>query len=550
MRGLFVLLATVMALTTGQAQTVVNTTRQAASYVFVVADYPANTPHDAHLYVTGNFNYWNPANPAYELRKQPDGTYRVTVQTDLDELTYKFTRGDWNSVEGWRTGKARPNRVLHRMATATQPETEVTIESWEDLSGTFHFYSVYDLLMLFSAFQGLLLLIAIPSIQNYNRPANRWLVALLGSTSLFILVRAVSGYRDVAQAYTKLLLVPDFILFSYAPLFYIYIRRLLFNNPRPAMRWLRLFIPVAVQFLVYLPLFLMDDKLLQLRIVNHDPLIQGLFLGMGFAGLLYNAGYWWLCLRTIRSYRQQYQTGHSSGQNVQYLTIVLIIQAICLVIWAFLFVLVGVGQALSLDVLAIAEKNVDAVWLTFSCIAYILGYFAIHQPEIFKLPDAHPQPSVPPILPVLSSSLVDKATAGVGAVERVMRQTIEVSNTAPVETADELRLLMQQVDSYVGRYKPYINPNLTLAELSAKLKLQPHVLSRVINDGFHKNFFDFINYHRIEELKRRVNDPHYKNFTLLSLAFEVGFNSKTAFNRAFKKQTQQTPSEYFNAMRV
>ena len=76
------------------------------------------------------------------------------------------------------------------------------------------------------------------------------------------------------------------------------------------------------------------------------------------------------------------------------------------------------------------------------------------------------------------------------------------------------------------------------------MKLPPHVLSKVINEGYGRNFFDFINQLRIDELKVRLNDPRFRSYTLLSMAFEVGFNSKTAFNRSFKKLTNQTPSEY------
>jgi AraC-like DNA-binding protein len=94
-------------------------------------------------------------------------------------------------------------------------------------------------------------------------------------------------------------------------------------------------------------------------------------------------------------------------------------------------------------------------------------------------------------------------------------------------------------------HKPYTNPNLTIHELASSLKMTPHLLSRVINEGFGKNFFDFVNQYRVDELKHRMNDPHARHQTLLSMAFDVGFNSKTAFNRAFKKLTQQTPKEYF-----
>jgi AraC-like DNA-binding protein len=73
-----------------------------------------------------------------------------------------------------------------------------------------------------------------------------------------------------------------------------------------------------------------------------------------------------------------------------------------------------------------------------------------------------------------------------------------------------------------------------------------HTLSAVINEGYNKNFFDFINDYRIEEFKRLAATEQYKHYTFLAIAMEVGFSSKTTFNRAFKKCTGQTPREYFS----
>nr|WP_230688441.1 helix-turn-helix domain-containing protein [Hymenobacter jeongseonensis] len=98
------------------------------------------------------------------------------------------------------------------------------------------------------------------------------------------------------------------------------------------------------------------------------------------------------------------------------------------------------------------------------------------------------------------------------------------------------------------QHKPYLNPNLTIHELATGLKLPPHVLSKVINEGFEKNFFDFINSYRVEEFKAVMATPRAQHYSLLGVALEVGFNSKTAFNRAFKKQTDQTPRQYFNGV--
>ena len=523
-----------------QTQTAVPT------YRFVVTDYPQNTPHDAELFITGTFNKWNPGNPAYQLKHQADGTYAIAIQIKLDKLEYKFTRGDWSSVEGRDGGKARVNRVLYRAANGADQELDITIQSWEDLSGTFHFYSLYDLLMLFAAFQGVLLLIAIPSIQNNNRPANRWLSLLLGLTSAVILVRTVAVYRDVAQAYTKLLLLPDFLLFLYGPLLYIYLRKLLFNTARPATGWWRHFVPAVVQVLVYMPFLLTDNKLLQLKIVNRDPWLEGTFLTVGLLALAYNCFYWRLCWRAIRTYQAQHQLSQSTEPQVHYLNTVLSILAVCLGLWAFFFVLIGTSNLAAVDTISIAEKYVDFIWLTLSTIVYLLGYYAIHQPELFKLPDTEHLPLLE-TAPIYASGKALTASNNVPPNHAAMPALLPAEGDDALRTTEEITATKRQIDAYMLRYKPFTNPNLTLAELATKLKMPPHVLSKMLNEGYEKNFFDFINMHRIEELKTRLRNPQFRSYTLLSMALEVGFNSKTAFNRSFKKLTNQTPSEYLTA---
>lgn len=517
-------------------------------YRFVITELPANTPHDATLYLTGNFTKWTPGNPACRFTKQPDGTYQISIRSDLPRLEYKVTRGNWESVEGREGGRVKPNRVLFRdegRAAGTSPrDVEIRIQSWEDMSGTFDFFAIPDLLLLFSVFQGLLLIIAIPSIQNYNRAANRWLVLLLGLTSVLLLTRLISSNRDVSQTYAKLLLLPDLLLFLYAPIFYIYLRKLLFNTNRTAAGWWRHFLPALLQVAVYMPYFFTDNKEFQLKMVNHDPLLQGVFLSVGLLGLIYNSVYWWLCRRAIRTYRERYQMTQSTEHQVHYFNAVLAVQAVCLGLWAFFFVLIGIGTAASLDILEIAGTNVDVIWLTFSSITFLLGYYAIHQPEIFKLPDTEH-------LPLLEQPLTEISTPEPVVVPLPSAPSVEL--VAPVKAAvaeptETLLELKQQVDAFMRRHKPYTNPNLTLAELALRMKLPPHVLSKVINEGYQKNFFDFINQLRIDELKARLIDPRFRSYTLLSMAFEVGFNSKTAFNRSFKKLTNQTPSEYMHTL--
>ena len=95
----------------------------------------------------------------------------------------------------------------------------------------------------------------------------------------------------------------------------------------------------------------------------------------------------------------------------------------------------------------------------------------------------------------------------------------------------------------------YVNSELTLVELAQTLDVLPNNLSQVINTFEQKNFYDYINSKRVELFLKLIAIPENKKYTILSLAFECGFNSKSSFNKYFKKVTNQTPSEYLNSLK-
>jgi hypothetical protein len=192
-------------------------------YTFIINKLPTNTPHEAVIYVAGNFNDWNPGYTPHKLIKQKDGKYKLTIYSTLDKIEYKFTRGNWNSVEGRSNGKALPNRVLERKKSEDHI-VEHEIATWEDLS---YKLSIYDLLLIFSAFQGILLIVALITIQDNNQKANQLLILLILVTMIALLSRVSTDYREVFQTFPKLILLPELILFLYAPIFYFYIQNLL-----------------------------------------------------------------------------------------------------------------------------------------------------------------------------------------------------------------------------------------------------------------------------------------------------------------------------------
>ena len=100
-----------------------------------------------------------------------------------------------------------------------------------------------------------------------------------------------------------------------------------------------------------------------------------------------------------------------------------------------------------------------------------------------------------------------------------------------------------QLEKLMQDEKLYLNTELTSQELAEQLNISSKALSQVINQSFKKNFFDFVNTYRCEEVKQILNGPD-KKITILEAMYQSGFNSKSSFNKEFKKLTGQTPSEF------
>ncbi len=118
------------------------------------------------------------------------------------------------------------------------------------------------------------------------------------------------------------------------------------------------------------------------------------------------------------------------------------------------------------------------------------------------------------------------------------------------ETKDEgiSKELKTRVASFMDTKKPYLNPEITLADLAKDLQLSSNQLSQIINTEFGKNFNEFINEYRVEIFKSKVKDESLQHLSLLGIALECGFNSKATFNRVFKKITHVSPSEYLKSI--
>jgi AraC-like DNA-binding protein len=109
------------------------------------------------------------------------------------------------------------------------------------------------------------------------------------------------------------------------------------------------------------------------------------------------------------------------------------------------------------------------------------------------------------------------------------------------ETSVQLHQKLTQLMAEEGLYR---QSELSITDLASRLGVHPNYLSQIINQKESKNFYEYVNTYRLEEFKRLVAMSKNQQFTLLSLAYDCGFSSKSSFNRYFKKATGKTPSEY------
>lgn len=184
------------------------------------------------------------------------------------------------------------------------------------------------------------------------------------------------------------------------------------------------------------------------------------------------------------------------------------------VVWTALILITVIHHIFGMFSMAFCT---DGLFLSLSVFVILIGYFGLKQKLIFKA----------------ENLVTGEDTARVQARYSGSRLT-----------DSEAKKYAEKLEEYMESTKPYLNPDLSLPQLSAELNISGHYLSQVINEQFNQNFFDFVNRYRVEAFKEKVKNPEFSNYSLLGIAFECGFNSKSAFNRIFKQSTGLTPSQY------
>ena len=108
----------------------------------------------------------------------------------------------------------------------------------------------------------------------------------------------------------------------------------------------------------------------------------------------------------------------------------------------------------------------------------------------------------------------------------------------------EMEALEKRLQHLMETEEPFTDPDLSLNILAHQMQVSPHYISQILNLRLQTKFYDFINGYRVEKAKKLIADTDLEYLSLMGIAYKCGFNSKSTFNRAFKKLVGHTPSQF------
>jgi AraC-like DNA-binding protein len=369
--------------------------------------------------------------------------------------------------------------------------------------------NTWTVLLLFAATQGLFLGIVLLTHRRGNRRANRVLAILIFLFSLRLI-------ETVAYWTKYLLVIPHFWLttasffFLFGVLLYFYARFLSLENFKMRAKDSLHFLPFALYLGWLISFYRLSAEVklgfLQKFIAVENPKVAPIYFILYLVQISHMLFYTFLTLRLLK---HRSQTINGALVSIEKVSLNWLRN---LTIGFGSFVLLTLLYVVWLQLGLPYSRGVDAlVLIAMAGMIYAIGYTALRQPEIFS---------------------------GLSALKHAPKYEKSALTTARADA------YLSKLTHAMESEKLFTNSGLKLQDLAQRIDVSPHHLSQLINEKLGQNFFDFINSYRIEEAKKLLADPAKRQFTILSLALEVGFNNKASFNSAFKKHTGMTPSQF------
>jgi len=370
--------------------------------------------------------------------------------------------------------------------------------------------NIWNVALVLGAGQGIFLA-GFLILHKINRTANRFLAIFLAIAAVIITAPEIA--RSYHAVFPHLIGSTFTINFLLGPMLFFYVQSLSTGAFAWQRRRLLHFLPFLVCTFYLLPFYLHggDYKRAFFRRVIAEGLPGDFIIIWGLA-CLHVIAYFYVTLRLTKQHSQKVMHTFSSIEkiNLAWLRHLTIGSACIWTVYLGAFIL----HVFKIEIDPYGK--LDYIFgYAMSVLTYAIGYKGLKQPEIFS-------------------------GNGAALITSLNGKKYERSGLAPERAEEYVEKLIQ----FMEKEKPFKNAELTLPELAARLAFSPNHLSQIINDNLGQSFFDFVNAYRVKEAQKALHDPSNRNLTILAIAYDAGFNSKSTFNTVFKKHARMTPSQF------
>ncbi|MFN2395840.1 MAG: helix-turn-helix domain-containing protein [Bacteroidales bacterium] len=310
---------------------------------------------------------------------------------------------------------------------------------------------------------------------------------------------------------------PPFILL-HGPALWFYIKSLTSKKFRFKPKYVLHFVPfLLIMTIMTLNVYILPGEERILAVTEEtfkDNLAFPVIIGMI---AIFTQGYFIWGILLIRKYDRRIKDYFSevSDIDLKWLKFLLVASVIFYAVNSSMYAIDYFFDILPYDVLLTTVYSFAAVFVA------ILGYRGYRQGNIF-----------------LSKEIP----------EELDNEPAIISNEEMIDSSEK-----EFIDSllhFMNDKKPHLDPELTISTLAKEMNTGSDYLSGILNGRLNKNFFDFVNFYRVEEFKNLCKNQYDKNTTIMGLAWDAGFNSKATFNRVFKKTTGKTPGEFLSNVKT
>jgi len=347
------------------------------------------------------------------------------------------------------------------------------------------------------------------TVKTEKKLSNRLLAAFLLVTAIDI---SAFFYREFIEVRLSLEMLRIQISHLKDPFLFLYFLSVIYSDFRLKPKHLVLLVPWIISMLILIPNFFLEGQDGQLRFFQvYGQAWEYQF--MNIFGKVVEVAYiiaeFYYLLRYRKLLLENY-TGKAYFQNYYWLRQLIVF---ILIAQALTFIKGYVRDSLNSEftddfrILLLVYGLFFSIWLVWK---------AMHSPKLFR---------------------------GIAVDLKLSKELMAEDSSARIPSK-KIQNQITSLKNYMTEQRPFLNAGLTIQKLADQIGLPSKELSVLINQHLNQHFFDFINGYRIESAMEILSDPSQKDLTVLEILYDIGFNSKSSFNTAFKKHTGTTPTTY------